>query len=210
METSITTENINKQIQKYFSNSAKVVGCPICSMIMDYEFNFISKIQYAVSNEKKTREEIAAEGGFCDFHFRQFKKIANGKTNILLLKSIIEVGAYKRKNFSVNCRICLDIDVYESEIIKSLSYFITDQNFRLNFESSIGICFNHLQMVTIRLEDKKIIEWLIDTHIKQIELMHKDFDDMSKIKSFYEIDRDKRKLINILIEKLAGRKTRSL
>lgn len=210
METSDPNKNLNKQIQKYFSGSDSNNGCPICAMMMDYEFDFISKIQYAVSNYKKTREEIASEGGFCDFHFRQFKKIANGKTNILLLKSIIEMGSYKNKNFSVKCRICKNVDEYEKEIVSSFSSYLNEPGFRTKFENSTGICFNHLGMIKTLIEDKTILEWLSDTHINQIERLYQDFDDMSKIKSFYEIDRSKRKLINVLIEKLAGRKTRSL
>ena len=199
--------NIEKELVRRISVEN---GCPICAMIMDYEFNFISKVQYSVSKDKNVREEIALEGGFCDFHFRQFKKIANGKTNILLLKSIIEVGSYKNNNYSVKCRICKVVDAYEAEIVKSFPSLFNDQAFRLKFENGIGICFDHLNMIKTLIEDKTILEWLFVTHIKQIERLYQDFDDMSKIKSFYEIDRSKRKLINVLIEKLAGRKTRSL
>ena len=199
--------NIEKELVRRISVEN---GCPICAMIMDYEFNFISKVQYSVSKDKNVREEIALEGGFCDFHFRQFKKIANGKTNILLLKSIIEFGSYKNNNYSVKCRICKVVDAYEAEIVKSFPSLFNDQAFHLKFENGIGICFDHLNMIKTLIEDKTILEWLFVTHIKQIERLYQDFDDMSKIKSFYEIDRSKRKLINVLIEKLAGRKTRSL
>lgn len=203
-------ENIESTIQLSFREPEKIDGCIICSLVMDYEFNLISKLQFNISTDKIIREEVAAEGGFCDFHFRQFKKIANGKTNILLLKSIIESGSFRNKNFLANCRICSDINQYEQKVVEIFPFLFNNQNFRKSFENSIGICFDHLKMVTNIIENKNISDWLFNTHMNQIGRLQKDFDDMNKIKSFYEIDRNKRKLINILIEKLAGRKTRSL
>lgn len=201
--------SIIENVQELFNNSRKS-GCPLCSMLSDYEFNLLAQTQYDVVNNEKIRNQIAQNGGFCDFHFRQFKKIANGKTNILLLKSIIEAGSYKKKNFTINCDICKSVDIYESEIIKTLPSFLNDKSFRSGFEKSSGICFNHLNMVIELISDKDILTWLINTHVKQIERLQADFNQMNGIESFYEIDLSKRKLINILIEKLAGRKTRSL
>ncbi len=205
---------INKEIlqllENQFEHPDEINGCPVCSILMDFEFKFISKIQYSITKDKTYREEIAAEGGFCDFHFRQFKKIANGKTNISLLKTIIESGSYKNKNFVIDCRICKEVDNYEEEAIQSFLVFLNDNDAKSKFEKSNGICFDHLRMLTKLIPDLETLEWFYNTHFNQISSLQSDFDAMNKIKSYYEIDRDKRKLINILIEKLAGRKTRSL
>lgn len=202
-------KSLSENVHELFNNSKKS-GCPLCSMISDYEFNLLAQIQYDVVNNEIVRNKIAHNGGFCDFHFRQFKKIANGKTNILLLKTIIEAGSYKKIIFTINCDICNAVGIYEAEIVKTLPSFFNDQNFRSGFEKSIGICFNHLDMVKELITDKDILTWLINTHVIQIERLQADFNQMNGIESFYEIDLSKRKLINILIEKLAGRKTRSL
>ncbi len=203
-------KEILELIENQFTNPEEINGCPVCSILMDFEFNYISKIQYSISKDKIIRDEIASEGGFCDFHFRQFKKIANGKTNISLLKSIIESDSYRKKDFVINCRICKEVDNYENESIRALLAFIDDKNAKLKFEKSHGICFEHFNMLSSLIFNSEILNWLHKTHINQIESLHSDFESMSKINSFYEIDRNKRKLINILIEKLAGRKTRSL
>lgn len=210
MELSQINNEIFQLIENQFDQIERINGCPICSILMDFEFNYISKIQYSITKDKTVREEIAAEGGFCDFHFRQFKKIANGKTNISLLKTIIENGAYKKHDFAIDCRICKEVDNYENESIKAFLMFIENNDAKLKFEQSYGICFEHFRMLTSLVSNSEILKWLYKTHVYQIESLHSDFESMSKIKSYYEIDRDKRKLINILIEKLAGRKTRSL
>ncbi len=185
-------------------------NCPLCSLVLDFEFNQLSQIQHQVSYDSGIRKNIAGKGGFCDFHFRQFKKIANGKTNIIFLKSIIEEGAYKSDNFNIECLICNKVNIYENELLNSFMEFLFDKINRKNFEETNGICFVHLKMITEFMEDENITKWLSQTHIKQIERMQKDFEYMNSVKSFYEIDREKRKLINILIEKLAGRKTGAL
>ena len=181
-------------------------GCPLCSMMMDYEFNQIAHIQYEVSNNKIIREMIASEGGFCDFHFRQFRKIANGKTNISLLKSIIEAGAYKEENFQIECRLCKSVNEYEYNLLRVFAEFLSEKEKRTQHEKTNGICFSHLKRLNDFIEDENTKCWLHKVHIEQIERMQTDFDFMNALKSFYEIDREKRKLINILIEKLAGKK----
>ena len=88
-------------------------GCPLCAMVLDFEFDFLAKLQHEVAVDESTRKEIANEGGFCDFHFRQFKKIADGKTNILLLKTIIEEKIYESLLEERECRICTAVSKYE-------------------------------------------------------------------------------------------------
>jgi len=210
MYTDETNKQIIEKIETELSETDTNKGCPLCSIIMDYEYDLLCEIQYEITNEKSSRDQIAGEGGFCDFHFRQFKKIASGKTNVLFLKTIVDTGTYKKENFTINCRLCKSVDKYEEQLLKIFAEYLSTENSRLKFESSNGICFVHLRMLDKYIEDKKISEWLRQTHIHQIERMQPDFDFMNNINSFYEMDSEQRRLINILIEKLAGRKTRSL
>ncbi|MFZ0456463.1 MAG: hypothetical protein WCE54_19545 [Ignavibacteriaceae bacterium] len=202
-QSSLTEEELLERIQTE-------QGCPICSAILDFEFNQISHVQYDVTYIEEIRKQVAREGGFCDFHFRQFKKIANGKTNILLLKSVVEESAYKKNNFIAECRICVNVNKYEENLIKVFVNLILRKEIRSTFENTNGICFVHLRQVNNLLEDEIIKKWLNEIHVQQIERMQSDFENMSQFKSFYEIERKKRRLINILIEKLAGRKTGAL
>ncbi len=202
-----TIKNIDIELKEKI---AEVKSCPLCSLIMDYEFNGLAQIQYEVTHSEKTRKQIAQEGGFCDFHFRQFKKIASGKTNILLLKAFIEEGSYKKENFTIECRICKYINEYEKNLLEAFTDIILSEEKRIEFNRTNGICFVHLRQVNTLIRDENTKAWLHRTHIEQIERMKADFNLMNTINSFYEIDIEKRSLINILIEKIAGRKTGAL
>lgn len=185
-------------------------GCPICSIVLDYEFNLIAKLQYEITYNEKLRKEVANEGGLCDFHFRQFRKIANGKTNILFLKTIIEEGAYKKENFSIECRLCKGVTKYEKTIIEKFINIIKIEENKEEFVHSRGICFEHIKLVYNLIDDEKTKLWLQKVNIEQIENLKTEYDYMSNVNSYYEIDRKMRSLISSLIQKLTGRKSSGL
>jgi hypothetical protein len=216
-ETEKNIVQFNSSVKKEIINRiVKENGCPLCSMVMDFEFDFLAKLQHKVANEENIRREISSEGGFCDFHFRQFKKIASGKTNILLLNTIIEEKIYskdfsdKKDNYRIECRICNSVNEYEKECVKNFTDILQQEENRNKYKATNGICSVHLKQADKIIADENIKLWLNNTYKTQIERMQGDFEEMSSHKSFYEIDREKRKLINVLIEKLAGRKTRGL
>lgn len=184
-------------------------GCPLCSVVLDYEFEFLAKLQYKVSNDSSFRKEIANKGGFCDYHFRQFKKIANKKTNILLLKSIIEEKFYHKEKFIIDCCICKAVNNYERKCIETFIKIFQDDINKKKYEETNGICFIHLMQIKNITGDINFIHWLEKNYIQHIEKLGPVFEEMSN-RSFYEIEREKRMLINVLIEKLTGRKSRSL
>lgn len=185
-------------------------GCSICSTILDFEFQLLSKIQYEIAFDENIREEIARDGGFCDFHFRQFKRLANGKTKIVLLKKIIESGAYKNYNFNIRCRICKEVNDYELTLLQIFIKLLTDNGNKERFEKSNGICFVHLELVKNLTGNQAMKNWLHEIYANQIVRLRKEFDEMDNVSSYYEIDRGKRKLINSLIQKLTGRKSGGL
>lgn len=185
-------------------------GCPVCNAIIDYEFDLLSKLQYEIHNNESVRKEVAEEGGFCDFHFRQFKKVAGGFTNIALLKSLIESSNYVYDNFRINCRLCKQVDSFENSLITAQNELLKDESFKKKFCDTIGLCFEHFNQLFSICDNEEIKNWLKEIHIKQIKRMREDFDFMLTFKSFYEIDREKRALINTMIEKFAGRKTHAL
>jgi hypothetical protein len=193
---------------KILEKMSKKRGCPLCSLISDHELSVLSKLQYLINHEEKIRIEIAVEGGYCDFHFRQFKKIANGKTNIILLKTILEYGVFNA-DYKIQCRICKLVDDFEKNLIKTGYELLKNEKFRNKFTAMPGLCFPHLKEVT-KLCTKDLSEKVWEINAVQFKQILHDFTEMQQIKSFYEIDRWKRDLINIFIEKLAGRRTRGL
>ena len=127
--TNIILENINPTNGLLNSKA----GCPVCNAIIDYEFDLLSKLQYEIHNNESVRKEVAGEGGFCDFHFRQFKKVAGGFTNIVLLKALIESGSYEKDNFEIECRLCKQVDSFENSLITAQYELLKDESFKKKF-----------------------------------------------------------------------------
>lgn len=199
--------NIKQEILYTLENEQ---GCSLCSLILDFEFQLLSKLQLDISNDETFRNNIARKGGFCDFHFRQFKKITNGKTRIVFLKAILEQEAYKKEGFMVECILCKKIENFEKELIEYLVRILTEEQTLKIFEVSNGICFEHLQKVENLVDNEPFKKYLREINIKQLNRLKEDFEYMSKIDSYYEIDHSKRNLINALIQKLSGRKSGGL
>jgi hypothetical protein len=183
------------------------INCPLCSIITDYEFNLLAKIQYDITFDENFRKQIASEGGFCDFHFRQFKKIANAKTNMFLLLSIIESEVYMNIDFENHCRICKSIDLLEKKLIENAVDLFHDFEFQDIFKNSYGLCNVHIKTVLQGIKEEELRNWIIKTHREQIERLKLDLNSMISVESYFEISADKRKLIGFIIEKFAGRKS---
>src|SRR3989304_7102536 len=186
-------KNINDELIEKISNNK---GCPLCSSIMDFEFDQFCQLPYEITHNEEIRKQITMEGGFCDFHFRQFKKIASGKTNILLLKAIVQSDVYKQEEFSIKCRICESINEYEEKLLRTFMEYLFDNKSRMKFRMSNGICFVHLSFLNKFNDVNEILEWLHKVHVEQIKKMQTDFDNMGPYKSFYTINPEKRILLN--------------
>lgn len=188
----------------------KETDCPICSLVTDYEFDLLAKIQFQIAYNENVRNSLALDGGFCDFHFRRFKKISSGKTKILLLKSLVEKADLSRFNFMPKCTVCYSIDKYEKELIKTELELLKRNDFKKLFSESLGLCFAHLRNLIDVSDSTQLNDWLTNINTLQFKRTLADIDEMLKIKSFYEVAPEKRRLINSLIQKLAGRETRGL
>lgn len=183
-------------------------GCPLCSLLMDYEFNLLANIHYEVTRNESIRKQIASEGGFCDFHFRQFKKIANYKTSITLLKSLIDSEIHKNINTNINCHLCNEIKLFENELILFTTDLFNDFDFLHDkFKNSNGFCIIHLKSILQNIKDQNLIDTLTQFHHEQIERFKPIIELMNSSKSYLEISMSNRGLVNVLIQKFAGRKT---
>ena len=182
-------------------------GCPLCALVMDHEFSLLADIQYDIVRYESLRKEVAAEGGFCDYHFRQFKKISNYKTSIPLLKAIIESGIHKDIYANINCRLCKEINQFEDELIKQTSSLFYDFNFQEIYKKSNGICVIHLKGIIKNIQNEKLRTAIEQFHNEQIDRFKPMLETMSATESYLDIPFSNRELVNILIQKFAGRKT---
>jgi len=182
-------------------------GCVLCGMVSDYEFNLLSNIQYQVTNDDRIREQISIEGGFCDFHFKQFKQIASGKTKLLLDYSLIKNILSNGQLPNINCRICSRVDEFESSAIPVVIELFMDESFRMDYAQSFGLCIPHLRRILEENNDERLADWLKQTYKNQMTKLKSILEEMMKANSYYSIGVEKRRLINLTIEKFTGRKS---
>ena len=194
------------------SKMRKESRCPVCVLVQEKEFSLLSHLQYRVSQHKRVRKSIAAENGFCDFHFRQFRKIANNRTNAALLLSFIEeyrkgVQRYPRNGFPkhVHCRLCNALDAYDKKLEIVMATILRNAMYRKLYVKSSGLCLLHERSVERSLRSIEAKRWLKETQLHQL---------ISKIpmlehvvaKSYYDTTAEERGTIPSLVEKFVGRK----
>lgn len=193
--------------EKLFWKMENESGCPVCSLLMSYEFDLLASMQYDITNNDSLRKQIAMEGGFCDFHFRQFKKIANYKTNILLLKAIVDAGMHKNVNVNIDCRLCNAVNQFENELVHHSSELFSDIDFQDRFKKSNGLCIIHLKEILVNINEEGQKNMILKIHHEQIDRFKPLLEMMSSARSYFDIDINNRELVNVLIQKFAGRKT---
>jgi len=63
--------------EQIFNKMREVRRCPVCALLEDLEFEILCQFQYDLTRNEGVRTAIAKAGEFCDFHFLQFRKLAN-------------------------------------------------------------------------------------------------------------------------------------
>jgi hypothetical protein len=183
--------------------------CSLCSMLDDEEFEMLSRLQYDVTHDPVTRERIAVEGGFCEFHFRQFRKIANSKTHAILLLSLVKHYLASSCVLDVHCRLCDHLDGCQQQLIEDFARLFSRRTFLQVYEESPGLCRDHLAMVIESLSSPDGKELLLDLHRRQMERELRLLDEMAS-RSYYETSREARRSILRTVEKFVGRRVLSL
>jgi hypothetical protein len=186
--------------------------CPICVLVQEEEFSLLSRLQYDVSRNKRVRTSIARNRGFCDFHFRQFRKIANNRTNAILLLSLIETcqkgGQLSRRNGTpkhVHCRLCNTLEAYEKRLEKNMALILSVESHRESYFESGGLCFLHEESVERMLRSSSVKRWLKETQLQQL-LRRIPMLEHVAAKSYYDTSAEERAAIPSIVEKFVGRK----
>jgi hypothetical protein len=186
--------------------------CPICVLVQEEEFSLLSRLQYDVSQNERVRTLIARNGGFCDFHFRQFRKIANNRTNALLLLSFIETyrkGAQRSRRIGfpkhVHCRLCKTLEGYEKKLEVIIARVLNVESDRKLYSKSSGLCFLHEQAVERLLHSSAVRQWLKETKLQQMLRKIPMLEHLAT-KSYYDTSAVERGTIACAVETFVGRK----
>ncbi|MGA9407873.1 MAG: DUF6062 family protein [Bacteroidota bacterium] len=194
------------------SKIKKEPRCPICVLVQEQELSLLSHLQYDVSLHERVRKSIAGENGFCDFHFRQFRKIANNRTNAALLLAFIEeyrkgVQRSRRNGFPklAHCRLCKALEEYDKKLEIIMAKILKNESYHKLYVKSSGLCLLHERTVERSLRSVEAKQWLKETQLRQL---------LSKIpmlehvvtKSYYDTSAEERGTIPSIVEKFVGRK----
>jgi sarcosine oxidase delta subunit len=188
-----------------FKKMEQSLYCPLCSLVEEVEFDTLADLQYDVTHRHEVREAVAEEGGFCDYHFRQFRKIASAKTNALLLIAMLERFAQPEMHFVVSCRFCSHLDEYEGRLIEAFSHMLTDSSFQVRYADHNGLCKRHLKSVRVLVSNEITRGWLVEVHRSQM-LKEIPFLEQIATKSYYDASRLARGSISRTVEKFVGRR----
>jgi hypothetical protein len=195
--------------EKILKKIEESMRCPLCSLVDGEEFNMLSHLQYDVSQDPEVREAVAREGGFCEFHFRQFRKIANARTNALLLIALVEQFSKRDNHLTLNCRLCAHLDDYEAHLIEAVISLLKETSFRENYEMHTGLCLEHLSAVRPLMVDDDLQRWLNDVCRIQMQRETASLEQMAT-KSYYDTSRLVRGSVSRTVEKFVGRRALSL
>ena len=187
----------------------KVLRCPVCSLLDDLEYDILCKLQYDVTNDEAIRNSIASEGGFCDFHFRQFRKVANSKTNALLLSAVIDHYMKANMEYSLHCRLCNASAEYEHNLLSSFLTLIEDSVFQEEYAKHSGLCIGHLMSLFTMDISESAKKWLMDVLRISLQNDLPLLQDMAGV-SYYNTKRIARSSIIRCTEKFAGRRALGL
>jgi len=184
-------------------------GCPLCELVRDREFETLAHLQYVVTGDEGIRGAIASEGGFCDFHFRQFRKIANSETNALLLIALVDEYCRRHGTLTVKCRVCAELESCESELLEEMCNLLIEESFRGPYIQSSGLCIQHLHSVQDCPITPDMKLWLNETQIQQLRRNIPALTAMST-RSYFDTTYSQRRAISRVAEKFAGRKALGL
>jgi len=180
--------------------------CPVCGLLEDQEFDILSHLQYDVTCKEDVRTAIAKAGGFCDFHFRRFRKLANSQTNAVLLLALIREYCERDGGITIRCRVCNELAVSEARLLEAVDTLLRRSDFRVIYEQMPGLCVNHMKEVQRTLTSAVGRSWLQSCQITQMKRAIPDLQNMVE-RSYFDTTHDQRIVIPGSIEKFVGRKS---
>ncbi len=183
--------------------------CPVCHLIDNAEFDMLSHVQYDVTHNTNVREAIVNEGGFCEFHFRQFRKIANARSNGLLMIAMVERYSRPENALKLRCRFCAYLDRLEQHLLDAMLLLLKDITFRENYRRHTGLCLGHLDVVIRQIDQFEMKEWLTSTQWEQMKKEIPYLEQMAT-QSYYDTSNVARGSLVRTVEKFVGRRTLSM
>ena len=136
-------------------------GCAVCDHVIRIAHEFFAHWQYALASEEKAQRRFASDLGFCSLHAWQLHALSSQLGESIGLAALAEEvsrvlgsvkplttpatrGVRKMVHTSNSCRVCRMLRERESDYIDRLNAFLADEDHRILYQQSQGVCLRHL------------------------------------------------------------------
>ena len=179
-------EKVPEPKPKDIAQDLKTRGCPVCDRIATVAWDFFSKWQYAISNDKSSQTTFVEERGFCPLHTWQLEAVSTTlgtsvgfarlveQTALLLRQASQSQGSRSPVSRNKNCRVCDLLGKAEAEYITRLAEFLKEQNKRDLYASSQGVCLRHLDLLITGAVSNEISQFLLKSASHRFEEIAED------------------------------------
>jgi len=148
--------------------------CPICFLIKSRVEKYFETLLYEGINDIGFREKFNESRGFCNLHSHKFLNYHDGLAIAIVYREVlanylkeISTNKYQYKNISIHCMICHLVEGKQKEYISLIKEYLSDEEFKLAFEQSYGLCIPHYFAVYKIIEN--LPDWFKQFHIKKYQ-----------------------------------------
>ena len=201
-------------------------GCPVCDHIEERLFHFTTHFQRDLASDEKTQEDFADKGGFCPFHIWQLaafssdRGLARGlpaflvKTADDLVKLAEDPSQLDSDNHafikdSFQCLVCDLLRQVEGKYIHLLSDLLQNEDGRLAYLSSQGVCLRHLKPLLAATKTGEIRRFLLSAAAHRFRDIKKDLSQYAQKHEAlqrYALTKDEKDAVRRALIHMAGAK----
>jgi len=171
-------------------------GCPLCAMLrrdeLDSLYQWVGQSNNNAKNSARIKQLLDA-GGFCNYHFWRFGEMSThyGSDNVgaQLIEKLLETLRTDKQEYFVDaikhrgkisdawfaeCPLCFELREKEGGYIEELLVILKNQEGRLVYENSCGLCILHYVKAVNYIDDNSLMSFLYETQIHQLERIKTD------------------------------------
>jgi hypothetical protein len=177
--------------------------CPICGVIEDLEYDLLAHLQFEITERTEVRDQVVAAGGFCPFHFRQFRKLASEKTNALFLEALVARSLGDKVLPQAGCFVCERTSSHETQLSEKFICLLEKDAFRAAYDHSNGLCLPHLESTAARTPSPEAKEFLYESQRRQLKSLGRSLKKLIS-RAWLDTSDNERSAIARAVEKLVG------
>jgi hypothetical protein len=151
-----------------FVKSLSEPGCPVCGRIRASLDDWFENLLYESANDRPLRHRFDAENGLCSRHAHRLCASNDGLGAAVIYRNLLELATAslgKGKLPPVNAGKCAACDHERdaaARYVGLVADFLGEEEMRVGFESSSGLCMPHLAAVMRLRADAP--EWFVRLH----------------------------------------------